>query len=100
VQLDIILFAGLKCNNPDLASFGKREFQLEVNDGTTVGELRGILAIDPAIRLLNMVNHHYEKDDWVLEHGDRVGSWNMVTGSGYSLPSEVGNRCVPRKMTL
>jgi molybdopterin converting factor small subunit len=80
VQLDIILFAGLKCNNPDLPSFGKREFQLEVLDGTTVGELRGILALDPDIRLLNMVNHHYEKDDWVLEHGDRVGIFPPIGG--------------------
>lgn len=80
VQLEIKLFAGLKCNNPDLPCFGEREFLIEVPEGTTVGELRGILAIDPNMHLLPMVNHHYEKEDWVLEHGDRVGIFPPIGG--------------------
>ncbi|HTY21056.1 MAG TPA: MoaD/ThiS family protein [Geobacteraceae bacterium] len=80
MQLEIILFAGLKCNNPDLTSFGEREFLLDVPDGTTVGDLRGILAIDPDMRLLTMVNYHYEREDWVLEHNDRVGIFPPIGG--------------------
>lgn len=80
MQLEIKLFAGLKCNNPDLPCFGKTEFNLEVPDGTTVGELRRILAIDPSIRLLPMVNHHYEREDWVLAHNDRVGIFPPIGG--------------------
>jgi molybdopterin converting factor small subunit len=80
VQLDIRLFAGLKCNNPDLACFGQYAFNLEVPTGTTVGELRGILAIDPSIRLLTMVNHHHEGDDWVLEDNDRIGIFPPIGG--------------------
>jgi len=80
VQLEIKLFAGLKCNNPDLPYFGEREFRFEVPEGTTVGELRAILAIDPAIRLINMVNHHYEREEWVLEDNDRVGIFPPIGG--------------------
>ncbi len=80
VQLEIKLFAGLKCNNPDLPYFGEHEFHLEVPEGTTVGELRDILAIDPAIRLITMVNHHYEREEWVLENNDRVGIFPPIGG--------------------
>ncbi len=80
VKLEIRLFAGLKCNNPDLPYFGEREFHLEVSEGTTVGELRDILAIDPAIRLLTMVNHHYEREEWVLEDKDRIGIFPPIGG--------------------
>ena len=80
VQLEIRLFAGLKCNNPDLPYFGKNEFMLSVPDGTTVGDLRKILAIDSTIRLLTMVNHHHEGDDWVLEDNDRIGIFPPIGG--------------------
>ncbi len=80
MQLEIRLFAGLKCNNPDLPCFGKSEFQLEAADAITLGELRKLLAIDPAIRLLIMVNHHYEKEDWVLSDNDRVGIFPPIGG--------------------
>lgn len=80
MQLEIRLFAGLKCNNPELPSYGEREFVLEVPEGTTVGELRGILAIDPSIRLLPMVNHHYEREDWVLANNDRIGIFPPIGG--------------------
>ncbi len=80
VQLEVRLFAGLKCNNPDLPCFGEIAFSLEVPDGTTVGELRRILAIAPNIRLLNMVNHHHEADDWVLQNNDRIGIFPPIGG--------------------
>jgi len=80
VQLEIRLFAGLKCNNPELPYFGKIAFNLDVPDGTTVGELRALLAIDPTIRLLTMVNHHHEGDDWVLEESDRIGIFPPIGG--------------------
>jgi len=80
VQLEIRLFAGLKCNNPQLPSFGKDAFDLDVPTGTTVGELRKLLAINPDIRLLNMVNHHHEADDWVLQDNDRIGIFPPIGG--------------------
>ncbi len=80
MQLEIRLFAGLKCNNPELLCFGKVAFDLEVPDGTTVGDLRRILAIDPHIRLLNMVNHHHEGDEWVLQNNDRIGIFPPIGG--------------------
>jgi sulfur-carrier protein len=80
VHLEIRLFAGLKCNNPDLPSFGKTDFDLDVPVGTTVGDLRKILAIDPSIRLLPMVNHHYEREEWVLQDHDRIGIFPPIGG--------------------
>jgi sulfur-carrier protein len=80
MKLDIGLYAGLTCGNSALPSFGQKEFVLEVPDGTTVRELRVILAIDPAIPLLCMVNNHHEQEDWVLRDGDRVGMFPPIGG--------------------
>lgn len=80
VQLEIRLFAGLLCNNPDLPCFGKNEFHLEVPDGITIRDLRGILAINPDTRLIAMVNHHCEREEWVLEDNDRVGIFPPIGG--------------------
>ncbi len=80
MKLQIRLFAGLKCNNPALPSFGQGEFDLEVPDGTTIRELRKILAIDPAVPLLTMVNNHHEQEEWVLTDNDRVGIFPPIGG--------------------
>lgn len=80
MKLDIGLYAGLTCSNPALPSFGQKEFILEVPDGTTIRELRDILAIAPAIPLLCMVNNHHEHEAWVLRDGDRVGMFPPIGG--------------------
>jgi molybdopterin converting factor small subunit len=80
MRLDIRLYAGLKCNNRELSSCGASEFQLEVPDGMTVGELRRLLAIDPTIPLLSMVNSHHEKEDWVLKDKDRIRMFPPIGG--------------------
>ncbi len=80
MQLEVRLFAGLKCNNPDLPCFGEIAFSLELPEGTTVGELRKLLAIDPNIRLLTMVNHHHEGEEWVLHDLDRIGIFPPIGG--------------------
>jgi molybdopterin synthase sulfur carrier subunit len=80
VKLGIRLFAGLKCNNPVLPCFGAGKFELDVPDGTTIGELRGILALDPAMPVLCMVNHHHEHEDRVLADNDQVGMFPPIGG--------------------
>lgn len=80
MRLDIRLFAGLKCNNTELPCCGETEFPLEVRDGMTIRELRGILGIDPTVPLLSMVNNHHEKEDWVLKDKDRVGMFPPIGG--------------------
>jgi molybdopterin converting factor small subunit len=42
--------------------------------------LRGILAIDPDTRLIVMVNHHCEREEWALEDNDRVGIFPPIGG--------------------
>lgn len=80
MRLDIRLFAGLKCKNPDLPCCGESEFQLVVPDGITIRNLRDLLAIDPALPLLSMVNNHHEKEEWVLADQDRVGMFPPIGG--------------------
>ncbi len=80
MTLEVALFAGLQCSNPELPCYGEREFFLEVSDGTTIRELRALLAIDPAIPLLSMVNNHHEQEDWMLKENDRVGMFPPIGG--------------------
>jgi molybdopterin synthase sulfur carrier subunit len=80
MRVEIRLFAGLKCNNPELPCFGESEFHLEVPDGTTIGELRCILAIAPDIPLLTIVNNHHEHEEWVLTDNDRIGIFPPIGG--------------------
>ncbi len=80
MKLEVRLFAGLKCNNPGLPFFGETEFALEVPEGTTIRGVRDLLAIDPAIPLLSMVNNHHEQEDWVLKDNDRLGMFPPIGG--------------------
>ena len=80
MKLELVLFAGLTCNNPELPCFGERKFFLEVPAGTTIRELRALLAIDPAIPLLSIVNNHHEQEQWVLKENDRVGMFPPIGG--------------------
>lgn len=80
MELDIGLFAGLRCTNPDLPVCGERQFHLEVPDDLAIGQLRNLLGIDPAVPLLVMVNNHREEEDFVLHAGDRVGIFPPIGG--------------------
>jgi molybdopterin synthase sulfur carrier subunit len=80
MELNIALFAGLICTNPNLPSHGEKEFQAEFPDGITVRDLRNMLGIDPAIPLLAMVNNHGEPEDLVLNDGDRVALFPPIGG--------------------
>jgi molybdopterin converting factor small subunit len=80
MKLEVRLFAGLKCTNPELPCVGESSFDLEAPEGTTIRDLRTILGIDPAIPLLAMVNSHHEQEDWVLKNGDRIGMFPPIGG--------------------
>jgi sulfur-carrier protein len=80
MRLEVRLFAGLKCGNPELSCCGESEFVLEVPSGITIKDLRGMLGIDPAITLLSMVNNHHEHENWVLKDNDRIGMFPPLGG--------------------
>ena len=80
LELDIELFAGLSCNNPDLPCYGKKCVRLEAPEGLSIRQLRNLLAIDPALPLIVMVNNHYEKEDFVLSAGNRVAMFPPLGG--------------------
>lgn len=80
LELDIGLFAGLRCNNPELPSYGGTAFRLEAPEGLSIGQLRNILAIDPALPLIFMVNNHHENEAFLLHNNDRVAIFPPVGG--------------------
>ena len=80
MKLEIKLFARLICANPKLPCCGEKEFDLDVTEGTTIRELRAILAINPAIPILSMVNNHHEHEEWVLKENDRIAMFPPIGG--------------------
>lgn len=80
MELDIELFAGLRCENPALPGCGKKTFRLEAPEGLTIRQLRTMLAIDPALPLIVMVNNHYEMENFVLHDGNRVAIFPPLGG--------------------
>jgi len=80
MKLDISLFAGLICTNPDLSCHGEKEFCLEFPDNITVRQLRDLLGINPTMPLLIMVNNHGEAEELVLSDGDRVALFPPIGG--------------------
>ncbi len=80
MKLNVKLFAGLKCSNPDLPCLGLSEFSLDVPDGMTVLGLRTMLGIDPAMPLLSMVNHCHVQEDRLLAENDRIGMFPPIGG--------------------
>lgn len=80
MKIEVSLFAGLKCNNPDLPFFGQNEFCLEVPSGATIANLHSLLKLESKYPLINMVNGLAQKGDLVLSSGDRVGIFPPVGG--------------------
>ena len=80
MELDIALYAGLRCANPELSCCGETEFRVQVSAGTTVRALRDLLGIAPAIPLLVMVNNHHEPEESVLRADDRVAMFPPIGG--------------------
>ena len=80
MELNISLFAGLCCTNPELPCAGEKEFHLDVPEGMTIRQLRDHIGINPAMPLLVMVNNHHEPENFVLHAGDRVGMFPPIGG--------------------
>lgn len=71
--LEVRLFDGLVCNNPELGCAGEHVFEIEVPEGITLKELHGLLHLNSPFELINMVNGKAQEKNWILEHKDRVG---------------------------
>ena len=80
MNVEIALFAGLVCDNPDLPSHGKKEFHEEFPDGSTIRQLRDLLGINPAMPLIVMVNNHGEPENFVVTEGSRVALFPPIGG--------------------
>jgi len=73
MRLEVRLFDGLVCNNPDLECLGQHLFEVEVPDKITLEELHNYLQLHSPYELINMVNGIAQEKTWVLQHKDRVG---------------------------
>lgn len=80
MELDIRLFAGLKCNNKELDCYGESQFKLNVPDGLKVSELHKLLELSNSLPLVNLINGLSKPGDWVLQDNDRVGIFPPVGG--------------------
>ncbi len=79
MKLEIRLFAGLKCNNKDLPSFGKQEFHVDAPGGITVKGLHDFLSLGER-PLVTVVNGVVEKKEFTLSDNDRVGIFPPIAG--------------------
>lgn len=80
MELEVRLFAGLKCENPDLPEFGQKEMQLKAPEGLTVRQLHELLKLDLRLPLVSMVNGLARAEDWELKDKDRIGIFPPVGG--------------------
>lgn len=80
MKLEVRLFAGLICNNSLLDCVGQRQFEIEVPEKITLGELHELLKLDSPHVLINLVNGKMEEKSRVLEHNDRVGIFPPAGG--------------------
>ena len=80
MELDIELFAGLRCKNPELSRSDEKVSRLEVPEGLSIHQLRNLLVIESAVPLITMVNNRHEKEDFVLHNGDRVAMFPPLGG--------------------
>ena len=71
--LEVRLFDGLVCNNPDLGCVGEHQFEVEVPDNVTLEQLHDILHLRSPYELINMVNGIAQEKSRVLKDKDRVG---------------------------
>jgi len=79
VKLEVRLFAGLKCNNEGLPSFGQQEFYVDAPAGITVKGLHELLNLGER-SLVTVVNGVVEKKDFTISDNDRVGIFPPVAG--------------------
>lgn len=80
MELNIRLFTGLICDNPDLPCHGQSRFLLAVPEGTTVRALRDMLGINPNLPLLTLVNNCSEPEERELKDGDKIGMFPPIGG--------------------
>lgn len=73
MKLEVRLFDGLICNNPQLGCLGEHEFEVDVPDNISLEQLHDILHLQSPYELINMVNGIAQEKSWVLKHKDRVG---------------------------
>lgn len=80
MDLDVKLYAGLRCDNSALRCHGAREFRLDVSEGTTVAELVGMLGINPSLPLLCIVNERQEPREYRLADQDHIALFPPISG--------------------
>ncbi|AET68593.1 ThiS family protein [Desulfosporosinus orientis DSM 765] len=66
--LNIKLFGGLVCGNPDLPFFGLNRLQMEMGERASLTEVLESLNLAADANLVLMVNGHAQSLDYILHH--------------------------------
>lgn len=81
MKIKVKLFAGLKCANQELASYGKNDFELELTaDPLTLGDLLNLLEISADTAKIMFVNALSRPVTYFLADGDEVSIFPPVGG--------------------
>ena len=77
-KVEVRLYANLRDLHPEAGKDGELTITLE--NHTDVGTLIAILNLPRKEISLVMVNGKYQKDDYILKDGDRIGIFPLIGG--------------------
>lgn len=80
MDLTVRLFAGLKCENRELACYGQKEFIIELQTGTNLGQLLDFLGIPAEMGKIILVNGQFKPLTQDLIDGDQVSIFPPIGG--------------------
>lgn len=78
MKISVNLFAKLVCFKP--VNTGREPWTVDCLEGTTVGELLGLLKVPSAQARILFVNNVHANEKTVLKDGDQVGIFPPVGG--------------------
>ncbi len=78
MKISVNLFATLVCFKPE--NTGREAWAMDCSEGTTVGELLGLLKVPSAKARILFVNNVHANEKTVLKDGDQVGIFPPVGG--------------------
>lgn len=83
--IEIKLYGGLVCCGEDLPCYGLKNFQLEVPQGSTLGEVHQLLNLNPSTNLVSIVNGQAQSPQYVLNGDATISIFPPMADRKYDL---------------
>ena len=80
MDITVRLFAGLKCENKELACCGEKEFKIELLEELSLHELLTLLGIPTDLAKIVLVNSLLKPLTYTLTNGDEVSVFPPIGG--------------------